>query len=312
MGAFLEQVAETAEWQPGTRRHPDALPAPQLGYKPKARQRATKAALTADMPAPIRRGALPSRVVETEILPRLALARGAGQNKLAEILASNLSTEDDTAKLVRLLLTQEASGAIRFLQALRSAGAAPGALLLGIVSQAARRLGELWEDDRVDFAQVTISTGRLQQAVRALSPSFQMTALTRAHPETVMLLPASGSQHTFGLVILAEFFRREGWHVIQGPARYGDDALAGLVRDNWVDVVGISVGSTGQIEGAAKSTALVRRASRNRDVGVMVGGPLLLQRPDLVARIGADLMATSAEDAVRQAGGLLAPRTAAD
>ena len=44
----------------------------------------------------------------------------------------------------------------------------------------------------------------------------------------------------------------------------------------------------------------------------MVGGPLFLQRPELVTRVGADATAADAPAAVRQASGLLAMRAAAD
>ena len=306
MSAIFEQVAGTAEWQPGKHHHPDAR------FGPNGQQRADRRAVVTNTLTRDHRRAVLSQVVEAEILPRLVMARAVGANRPAAGSDRFVTTEADLNELVHLLLVQpldEGNGTGGFLH---QRGAPPATLFLGMLSQAARRLGEFWEDDRTDFAQVTISMGRLQQIVRALAPSFQMAAVTRPNPETVMLVTAPGGQHTFGLVILAEFFRREGWHVIGGPAPCGDERLASLVRDTWVDVAGFSIGSIGQLEALSKSIRLVRRLSRNRDIGVMVGGPLLLLRPDLVARVGADMTATDAESAVRQASGLLAVRTAAD
>jgi methanogenic corrinoid protein MtbC1 len=306
MTTFFEPVAETAEWRPDTQHRPDAQPGPEEPTPAGGVVPAMKAL------ARNRRAALLSRVVETEILPRLAVARGAARSKSTGDSVGFVATEADTAELVQLLLLREAAAAVAFLEVLQMRGAMPASLYLGIITQAARRLGELWEDDRADFAQVTISMGRLQQVVRALSPSFQAAGVTRTHAETVLLLPAPGGQHTLGLVIVAEFFRREGWHVMGGPMPYGNEVLAGLVGETWVDVVGFSIGSTGQLVALAKTIQLARHVSRNRELGVLVGGPLLLHRPDLVARLGADMTATDAESAVRQASGLLAIRTAAD
>ena len=127
-------------------------------------------------------------------------------------------------------------------------------------------------------------------------PSFQAAAIGPSpYADTVLLLPAPGEQHTLGLVILSEFFRREGWQVVGGPVSNGA-GTADLVRSTWVDVVGFSLGSTRHLDGLAASIRGVRAASRNRYLGVMVGGPLFLQRPDLVRRVGADTTAVRCPD----------------
>jgi methanogenic corrinoid protein MtbC1 len=147
--------------------------------------------------------------------------------------------------------------------------------------------------------------------VRALSPTFQIAALSRAHADSILLLPAPGEQHFFGLVILSEFFLREGWHVVGGPVSPGNGP-SDIVRTTWVDVAGFSIASTVRIEALANCIRDVRRASVNTDIKVMVGGPLLLTRPNLVMELGADASASDAPGAVREARGLLSMRTAAD
>jgi methanogenic corrinoid protein MtbC1 len=259
-----------------------------------------------------RRSSLLNRVVESEILPRLALARAGIVAKQNRNRAYRATTDNDTEKFIRLLMGRKDDSARIFIERLASSGAIPASLYLGIVTRAARRLGELWDEDRCDFSQVTISLGRLQQIVRALSPGFQAASVNQsAIADTVLLLPVPGEQHTLGLVILAEFFRREGWHISGGPLSCSHDP-AGFVRDAWVDVVGFSIGSIRHLEKLASCIRMIRKASRNRDIGVMVGGPLILQRPDLVTRIGADATAADALGAVRQARGLLSMRAAAD
>jgi methanogenic corrinoid protein MtbC1 len=257
---------------------------------------------TASPEARRKRSVLLSRIVETEILPRLALARGVDTETLRAI-----TTERDAEELVRLLLKQEAPSSVAFLTDLRKKGATAEGLYLGIVSEAARRLGIMWEEDRCDFTQVTISMGRLQQVVRALSPVFQLTPIPRPRAQRVLLLPAPGGQHTFGLVLLAEFFSRAGWNVAGGPA-VGAQEVVDTVRSGWFDVVGFSIGAERQLESLVNCIQAVRRASCNRDVGIMIGGPLFLERPDLPARVGADGAAVDAASAVLTASGLLALR----
>lgn len=254
-----------------------------------------------------RRMALLARVVQSEILPRLAHTRAA----TSATESASATTKDDTQALVGILLTQPAANAIAFVKVLRERGAIPASLFLGILTDAARQLGVLWEDDRCSFSDVTIGVCHLQQVVRDLSPSFQLAAVGRPHADTVLLLPAPGEQHSLGLVMLSEFFRREGWHVVGGPASSGNDAVR-LVRSAWVDVAGFSIGSDHLLGGLAACITALRKASRNKDINVMVGGPMLLRYPDLVKRTGADTAATDAPGAVREARALLSFRAAAD
>jgi methanogenic corrinoid protein MtbC1 len=263
----------------------------------------------ADLVAKNRRAALLQRLIATEILPRLSLAR-AGKSSSAP--PRNILIHDDTAELVRLLMDRDDASAWTFVQILQQRGATSASLYLGLITQAARRLGELWEDDRCDFARVTIGLGRLQQIVRAIAPAFQKAAVPRsARADTVLLLPAPGEQHSLGLVILAEFFQREGWHVVGGPVSTGYDA-AQLVRTHSVDVAGFSIASSGRLQALKSCIRSLRRASRNRYLGVMVGGPLFLQQPELVTRLGADATAADAPEALQKARELLATRPAAE
>ena len=257
-----------------------------------------------------RRIALLNRVVAAEILPRLALAKQAAARKQAENLGASVSLANATNQLVRLLLSGDDAGAGDFVAALREAGASAEVLYIGVLSEAARGLGVLWEEDRCDFVKVTIALGRLQQIARSLSPGFQTGAVKASGVYSILLLPASGDQHTFGLVILAEFFQRAGWHVGGGPLSSGPDAAV-LARDTWFDVVGFSVGSIAHVEILAKSIRRLRELSRNPAVFVMVGGPLILTRPELLTHFGADATASDAPDAVHQANVLVAARDAA-
>jgi methanogenic corrinoid protein MtbC1 len=87
---------------------------------------------------------------------------------------------------------------------------------------------------------------------------------------------------------------------------------AELVGATWFDILGFSIGSDSLLGHLTKTIRRVRRTSCNRELGIMVGGPLFLLRPDLAVRVGADAAAADAQGAVRQANGLLAMRAMAD
>ena len=73
-------------------------------------------------------------------------------------------------------------------------------------------------------------------------------------------------------------------------------------------LVGLSVSLQADLEPMRSVIIALRQSSRNPAVGVMVGGPLLLQTPDLSSRVGADLSAPDAASAVTAAQAYLAAR----
>jgi methanogenic corrinoid protein MtbC1 len=68
--------------------------------------------------------------------------------------------------------------------------------------------------------------------------------------------------------------------------------------------VGLSVGCEVRVESLSAAIRSVRRASLNRSIGVMVGGPLFNKFPELVGQVGADASARDGRTAVQLAEGL--------
>ena len=130
----------------------------------------------------------------------------------------------------------------------------------------------------------------MQQIMRCLSPVFGIEVEHPPHGLRVLLLPAPGEQHTFGLSMVAEFFRRAGWEVAGGALETDADPVS-IIQDSWFDIVGISVGVEAQVNSLTTGIAALRRASLNQQIGVMVGGPIFREYPELVARVGADATA---------------------
>ena len=244
------------------------------------------------------------RLFESEILPKLAIARAPADRGKAASETPSATTGSHANELVHLVLAEDGAAGMHYVDELRGSGVTVRSLLLGLLTDSARLLGEFWLQDRCSFVDVTVSLGRLQQIVRRLAPLLQPMATHHAHARSALLLPAPGEQHTFGLVILAEFFRNEGWLVVGGPATSGEEAIA-TVRNSWFDIAGFSIGSELGIDRLRRTIALVRQASCNRGVAVMVGGPLAQSSPDLARRVGADFCATDAPSALCGAHALL-------
>jgi methanogenic corrinoid protein MtbC1 len=256
--------------------------------------------------AEINRQSLVTRTVETQVIPRLLLARRVMPDLIA-VPALSDQTEQVTA-LVALVLGRELPAVSGFVDGLLGRGALPETLYLDLLAPAARRLGDLWRADQCDFTEVTVGLWRLQHVMRDLGPLFHGHAdLTRPGPRA-LFVPLPGEQHTFGLMMVVDFFRRAGWTVWSGALASGAD-LARLVHNQSFALIGFSVACGDRLEEVVTAIRAVRRASRNRNAGIMVGGPLFVEHPEYATSVGADATDIDGRQAVQQAQTLLSLMT---
>lgn len=239
-----------------------------------------------------------ARIIEGEIVPRLMLTHRSEATVMAAPAADTRVDDADVESFVRFLLGSDVAEVQAYVESLRTRGQPLESLCLELFTPAARRLGRLWEEDRCDFTEVTVALCRLQQTVRRLGFTLLDEAgLPAPVGPRVLLTVTPDEQHTFGMVIVAEFFRSAGWDVIDdttGSAR----ELGARVRDDWFDLVGISVSTPDRLRPAAALVRTLRRASCNRSLAVIAGGPVFLGRPALAGQVGADLAVDDGRAAV--------------
>ena len=183
-------------------------------------------------------------------------------------------------------------------------------ICLALVAPAARRLGEMWEEDNVDFLDVTLGLGRLQRVVRNLGRRVTGDALPSSDAGSAFLCGMPDEQHSLGLAMVAEFFIADGWGVTVGPPLGMDDILNQLSA-RWYDVVGVSAGINERVPRVAGLIRQIRVASLNTGVSVMVGGRPFVRDPTLVPHVGADASAPEAAQGPLIARTLVQARRAA-
>ncbi len=248
-----------------------------------------------------------ARTIEQEIIPRLMLAhRTLAEPVSRPVAIGQPITLEDVKHFAKLVLSQDEDLAFGSIQAFRVRGVSVEKIYLDLLAPTARYLGDLWDEDLCSFTDVTVGLGRLQRVLRELSPAFGVSVGHPAQGRRILLLPSPGEQHTFGLVMVAEFFRRAGWDVTGGAWAAGADPAA-LVAAEWFDVVGFSLGSESHLDSLAASIRAVRHATCNHDIAVLVGGPLFGERPDYLARVGADGMTIDGREAPALAERLIEP-----
>ena len=274
-----------------------------------------------------------ANVVEAEIVPRLlaahqarlrgdatpahALPAGAPQGQGAStgttgagtMAAGAMQPVFIAAFAAELIASDEAAVQVRIAR-LRQEGMSAEAVCLDVLAAAARHLGDLWVADRCSFIEVTTGAALLHRMMNTLRPAFAVRPACGMRARRAMLAAAPGEQHRFGLSMLAEFFRKDGWQVALPNATTIAQVVANA-SGRPLDMIGLSAGSDRHLGALAACIAALRASVANPSLVIMVGGPIFLERPDLVRMVGADATAPDAETAVQRATELLRQRRAA-
>jgi methanogenic corrinoid protein MtbC1 len=275
------------------------------------------------------------RTIEADIIPRLMLMH-SGRNA-PDLVAAGLASEHkaaeqgsgDAGKCVgsdpshegvremdigafnKILVETDMVKARDFVDGLLRDGMGWEDLLLNVMQPAARRLGEDWKEDRRDFTEVTLGLGMLQQVLRETNPVGDKIPRRIDENRRIFLATIPGEQHTFGLLMVEDFFRRAGWdvHIEAGPTM---ESLTDVVKREWYSAVGLTMGTAETADVMKSLIASLRKVSRNPSMGILVGGPAFVEHPNLTELVGADAFGLDGVQAVIEADRVTRQMLAAD
>jgi len=249
--------------------------------------------------------------LQSEIIPRLAIASRLPDAYPALVhFGSNgertAFTQGERIAFLDSLLSEEASAAGSLAEAHLSRGHSLQTILLDLFAWAACELGELWDDDRVSFVDVTIGLCRLHEALHRTSEQAGLRAAAEpAGMPSILIAIAPGEQHAFGALMASELFRKEGWSVTTDTS--GDPlSITKILASRRFDIAGLSVSHVAAIDGLAPLIKAMRAASKNPSLKLVVGGQLFEQSPEIAQEIGADGIAGRGLEAPQLARKMLA------
>ncbi len=181
-------------------------------------------------------------------------------------------------------------------------GMALDTLYLQVLAPAASLVGQWWQADSVDFSHCSVGYHHLQDLLVEYSPQFlaQSNGYVAPLGHRALMMGQPNAQHALGLMMLAEFFRRDGWSVTSASKMGRFEALS-MIGNEAFDLVAISVSTRRDLPTLKKHIVQLRQRSLNPRVVVMVGGPMLAQDPQLAATLGADFSSGTADQALRDA-----------
>lgn len=245
-----------------------------------------------------------SRLIESEIIPRLLVAHHTGSHAADHAAHHDMISADEVEAFAPLALQVEADELLEHVDALVARGVSVDTLMVDLLAPAARLLGQFWEDDRCDFVDVTMGLWRLQEVVHDLSARMPPERRGAGDDRRALFASMPGDQHSFGTVVLDELFTRAGW-LTDRLCESTTGELTERLGATWFDLVGLTISCDCHIAILPSMIRALRRASRNRQICVMVGGRVFVEDATLADTVGADGTAPDARAAVTVAGALV-------
>lgn len=230
-------------------------------------------------------------VVFDDIVPRLHMLHHGLSAKDAE----GAFTRREISDFGDTLISDDGVAVEEFLQRMRGRGHTEETLFLGLMAEAARHLGVLWEDDHCSFIDVTIGVARLQKLLCVYSGICEPAFTDGEH--RVLLCALAGERHLFGLDMVACFMRHASWDVDLQKGLQAQAVAAAVAHDRFA-ILGLTLSAESGLEVLCRAIQAARAASINPAIGILVGGPLFRAHPKLVAQVGADAMASDASSAI--------------
>jgi methanogenic corrinoid protein MtbC1 len=176
------------------------------------------------------------------------------------------------------------------------AGSELHVLYLDVVQPAMREIGRLWQANVISVAEEHLATA-ISQAV--MSRVFERVFEWReTRTPRLIAACADDERHQIGLRMLCDLLEMDGWDTVYLGASVPIESLVDIVYHKDPDAIAISATIAPHVPRVRDAIAALRRAPLKRQPVIAVGGRAFLADPSLAQRIGADVTASDAAEAV--------------
>ncbi|MCR8825190.1 cobalamin B12-binding domain-containing protein [Pseudosulfitobacter koreensis] len=227
-------------------------------------------------------------------LAREVIRRVASKGQKIEY-ATLVTSDADLEKLCRELLSDDPKAAVEMIAGLRAEGVSSEQIYLKYLAGAARMLGEWWEQDKASFSQVTTASTRMLAIMRGMRHLFEPAAT--AQTKSAVFASVPGEDHTLGVKMAADLFRKEGWDI---SLKLGlkHDALVAEIEREPKGIVGLSMSGRHSIEKLSKLVIALHICCPQ--AYLLVSGQDVEETRPTLALMGFDGIAGSVEEAREQ------------
>lgn len=214
-------------------------------------------------------------------------AAGAGPERAEEAARGYLEA----------LLAGDRRGAFAVVDRARAAGLGHREVYLEVFQPALREVGRLWQENRITVADEHLATAITQAAMARLY--VDLFTVSRGPGPLLVAACADSERHEVGLRMICDLLELEGWDTVFLGAATPVDALVRMVEERRPAVVALSASISPHLARVGEAVRALRERLGDGAPLIAVGGRPFLEDPELAGRLGADLTATDALEAVR-------------
>lgn len=195
-----------------------------------------------------------------------------------------------------LAMTGDGAALRQTLETYTDAGWSNSVLLLDLLGPAVRLIGTYWEEDRADFATVSVATALVQRTVYELTEANRRPPRPDARRALIAVTP--GDQHSFGAVVVSELLRAAGWFFLTRLDASENELCADVASDRFA-LIGFSLSRTSRIPDLARTIECIRAGGQADGAVFAVGGRVFADGEAGAFDVGADLVAIDVHELIR-------------
>lgn len=165
-------------------------------------------------------------------------------------------------------------------------------MYLEVIAGAARRMGELWDDDRASFFYIQCAMRRIERMIHESMP-LEPTSVSDFRRNAIFITLPNES-HTIGVSIAASIHRSRGWN-IKVLRHLELEHLVGAIEASESSILGISIGSSKSMHALYSLVGLLK--SHRSDIRILVSGSLVAMTSKPFQQLGVDAFTSDFSDA---------------
>ncbi|HUG82024.1 MAG TPA: cobalamin-dependent protein [Bryobacterales bacterium] len=182
------------------------------------------------------------------------------------------------------ILAGQRRAALNIVEEALKAGHSHVDIYVNVFTESLRRVGELWELNKISVAQEHIATAITQYAIAAIYPRLIPAAV---HRGSMVVTGVAGELHQIGANLVADAMEANGWTVRFLGTDLPHSSVLAAIEEISADMLCISATIVANLPSVADLVGTVRNKLREQAPKIVVGGAAHRLAPQFAGDIGA-------------------------
>ncbi len=157
-------------------------------------------------------------------------------------------------------------------------------IYVGVFTESLRRVGELWELNKISVAQEHMATAITQYAIAAIYPRMVPAAV---HRGKMVVTGVAGELHQIGANLVADAMEAKGWTVRFLGTNLPHSSILATVEETSADMLCISTTIVANLPSVVDLVETVRHKLKEQSPKIVLGGAAYRHPTQFAGDLGA-------------------------